>query len=494
MEKKYIQFPFFVFLVPVFFVLHGYSQNFGFINFSECLLLMGTYLIPTVALYFSFYLLFKNHIKASLAAGLLISFYLFFGSIHDFLNDRRIFLHKYIIILPAFAILLIIVIGWLKKTGRTFARTSLFFNVLLVLYLLIDLVVIVSKIINPPANKFAVYSFVGTDPYRVCQGCQKPDIYLLLFDEYSSSSSLSKVYNYDNNGLDSFLHNEGFHILTASRSNYNITPFSMASILNMSYLRGVHDGYAAAEDYAYSDKLIRDNEVIKFLSYQGYSIINYSIFDLAGNPSRVDEDFLPLKTKLITSATLFSRMKRDLGWHLYMGRLAIRALGEKRVRGTLDNNSLLLELTKKESELKTDRPRFIYTHVEMPHYPFFFDKSGNRRSDSLMNRETPDNTIEGYLGYIPYTNNKLKDLIKTIQKNTGRKAVIIFMGDHGFRYENRYYYPASCFQNQNAVYFPDGDYSLFYDSITGVNQFRVVFNKIFNQKIPMLKDSVIFLQ
>jgi hypothetical protein len=54
--------------------------------------------------------------------------------------------------------------------------------------------------------------------------------------------------------------------------------------------------------------------------------------------------------------------------------------------------------------------------------------------------------------------------------------------------------PASVFYNQNAVYYPDGDYSALYDSISGVNQFRVVLNKMFGQKLPLLRDSVIFLR
>ena len=86
------------------------------------------------------------------------------------------------------------------------------------------------------------------------------------------------------------------------------------------------------------------------------------------------------------------------------------------------------------------------------------------------------------------------DLISTIKKNTGGNAVIIFMSDHGFRYiPNGKDLPGYAFNNQNAVYFPDGDYHLFYDSISAVNQFRVIFNKMFRQNLPLLKDSSIFL-
>jgi arylsulfatase A-like enzyme len=101
---------------------------------------------------------------------------------------------------------------------------------------------------------------------------------------------------------------------------------------------------------------------------------------------------------------------------------------------------------------------------------------------------------QAYLDYIPYTNTKIKELIATIQHNTNDSAVIIFMGDHGFRENGVIANPSNNFQNQNAVYFPGKDYHLFYDSITNVNMFRAVFDKLFKQNIPLLKDSSIFLQ
>ena len=70
------------------------------------------------------------------------------------------------------------------------------------------------------------------------------------------------------------------------------------------------------------------------------------------------------------------------------------------------------------------------------------------------------------------------------------------MSDHGFRsfeenekVDNRYY-----FMTLNAVLFPTKDYSNFYDGMTNVNQFRVILNSLFHQKLPLLKDSTCFLK
>ena len=101
--------------------------------------------------------------------------------------------------------------------------------------------------------------------------------------------------------------------------------------------------------------------------------------------------------------------------------------------------------------------------------------------------------IDSYLDYIPYTNQKIKELIDTIQQNTNHSAVIILMGDHGFRVTPDGSSTGHYFQNLNAVYFPEKNYRELNDSISGVNQFRIIFNTLFRQSLPVLKDSTVFL-
>ena len=72
-------------------------------------------------------------------------------------------------------------------------------------------------------------------------GAEKPDIYFLLFDAYTSSLGLKENYQYDNSGFDRYLAQKGFHIQRASRSNYKYTILSMPSIFNMCYLDRLKD-------------------------------------------------------------------------------------------------------------------------------------------------------------------------------------------------------------------------------------------------------------
>jgi Sulfatase len=494
MKKTLQQTPLFLFLVPLFFILHGYAENFGNITLSNCLLLIVTYAGAAAFLYFIFLFFFKNYIKAALMATYLFGFYCFFGAVHDFLKIHSSFLHRYSVLLSAFLIGFIVLFIFFKKTKHVFFRTTLFINILLLAYIFFDIGSVIWKSLNPGPNRLSVYSFAKNNTYGTCKECPKPDIYFLLFDEYGSSLSLKQKYNYDNSGLDTFLRQSGFSIQVNSHSNYNFTPFSMSSILNMSYISGVDPEAITADDYAYCTNLIRDNEVIKFLAYQGYDIVNYSVFDLAGNPSRVDQSFLPLKTKLITDRTLFAYLRKHIGWMLYTGRFEIKWLTAHTLYNQSKNNNKFIDLAKKESAVKAAKPRFVYMHVYMPHAPYFFDKNKILKDETTVYRESVELTLQPYLDYLPYTNSRIKELVTTIQKNTDGNAVIVFMGDHGFRLRTTDQHPDNYFQNQNAIYFPGKDYHLLKDSVTGVNQFRIIFNKLFNQNIPLLKDSTVFLK
>jgi len=372
-----------------------------------------------------------------------------------------------------------------SKRNNQFPRLRLLLNLLLVVYIFIDMG---KLLLNWPGNSKKDGGSTGMAAaitYKRCVDCPTPDIYFLLFDAYTGSRSLKKRYQFNNEGLDSFLLKKGFSIQYNSRSNYFFTAFSMASILNMSYLSKIPDEKAVTvDDYNRCTNLVKNNLVTDFMSEQGYKIINYSVFDLPGNPTPVNETFLPLKTRLITASTLLPRMQKDLGW-IWAGNTLFK---------TRENNEKLLNSVKEESRRSSVRPRFVYAHIYLPHAPFYYNRNGQLRNEEDLIRKSRGFSLPGYLDYLPYTNSKVKDLIQTIFENTGGKAVIVFMGDHGFNNDVTAVDSVYTFQNQNAVYFPGKDYHLLYDSITGVNQFRVLFNQLFKQHFPLLRDSVIILK
>lgn len=492
--KKLSGTSFYVFGIPLFFVLHGTLQNFGFIIFSDCLYLVISYLVAASVIWLLAWLFFRKPRKASLLTAFALSIYLFFGALDDFLKTHVHILSRYSVIMPLILIAFIVLVIYLKKTANKLNRLTFFLNALLIIYLLVDTAGLIWKSVHPDENKLAIYGAGKKNNYTACDSCTNPDIYFLLFDEYASTVSLKETYQFDNSALDSFLLQKGFSIQRHSHSNYNFTPFSMASLLNMNYISGIKNPDACTiTDYANCNYLIRNNEVIDFLSSRKYEIVNYSVFDLAGNPTLVESTLLPVRTRLITDQTLYNRLVRDIGWNFYIGKMEIKWLSKNRIYSGLHNNDLFLELVKQESRKKTNFPRFIYVHLVMPHAPFYYDEHFQSRSEKAMVADQDPGHIDSYLKYLPYTNKNLRELVNTIQINTHDSAVIIVMGDHGYRAKTDDGDSSHHFKNLNAVYFPGKNYQLLTDTISGVNQFRVILNSLYKQHLPMLRDSMVFL-
>jgi len=492
MKWRWRQTPLFLVLLPVFFVLHGFVENFNAIGLSDCLLLIALYTGAALVIYGIFFQFYRSPAKAALLSAFCMAFFLFFGALHDLFRQHSIFLHKYSILLPLFLVALVALIVYLRKHGP-FPRLIFFLNMLLLLYTLIDSGLLVKKALATSAGPQAAYSATAHH-YQPCDGCPRPDIYFLLFDEYSGNKALRELYQYDNSALDSFFLGEQFRVQHNSRSNYYFTPFSMASILNFSYLQAIPDGgRISADDQINILDSIRKCEVVNFLRARGYRILNYSFFDLPGHPASFDQGFIPVKTRLITNRTLLHYLERDLQNSIWAGLWGKADFRKKRITEAFEGNIGALARTMEESRKSAADPRFVYLHVFLPHFPYLFDSLQRKKDPEVVARQMNEGEIEPYLAYLPYTNARIRELITTIKKNTDGKAVIVFMSDHGFRDSRRPGYRPYFFQNQNAVYFPDKDYHLLYDSISAVNEFRVVFNKLFRQDLPLLKDSVIYL-
>ncbi len=491
MRKALYRKPFFLFLLPVFFVWHGYGENLGLITLWDCLLLLGTYLLMAICMYGLLYLLYRNTTRAAILATLLLSVYFFFGALHDFLKTHTRIWHRYSVLLPLLLAVIFFIAVYLKRSKAEFSRVNFYCNLLLIIYLLTDAGQLVWRISHPVGNQYAI---AGVGTYKPCTTCNKPDIYFFIFDEYSSTVSLSETFKYNNTSLDSFFVKKGFRVLSHSFSNYNFTPFSVASILNMGYIQGIHDAHnIAGEDYENAERLISKNAVVDFVTAAGYDFVNFSVFDMAISPSPVEESFLPLKTKLITRQTLFARLRHDIGWHLAPEKLNMPWVNNNAIYNNLNNNNKQLKLLTNEINRQSMRPRFVYTHFEMPHWPFYFDKSGRLRDIPQLQASLNMVDVKGYTEYLTYINKKMQELVDTIQSKTRGEACIIIMGDHGYRVHLNGIPDTHVFKNLNAIYFPSKDYRLFSDTISGVNQFRVVFNTLFKQSLPILKDSATYL-
>src|SRR5689334_13069269 len=138
MRSRLLRLPYFPFLLPLFFVLHGFVENASFISLRNCYGLLLFYLLIAVVLYGLLFLFYRNAAKAALALVTLQVVSFFFGPLQDFLARYAVWLSRFIVILPLLAILVTAIFVALKKTTRRLAPAVMFLNVLLLIYLLVD--------------------------------------------------------------------------------------------------------------------------------------------------------------------------------------------------------------------------------------------------------------------------------------------------------------------------------------------------------------------
>lgn len=480
--------PVFLFLLPVFFVLHGYMENYDFIPVKDALILTGVYITASIVFSLLFWLLYRNFTKANIAAFCILFFNLFFGSIHDALKKifSNAFITKYIFILPVTVLLFIALFIILKKRKKPLLKLTYYLNTLLVVLLIADAVLLTSKILRKKKSSYSLPA-----GFTACNNCPKPDIYFILADEYAGNTELKDLFQFDDSVFLNQLAKLNFHTIPESRSNYNYTPFSVASILNMDYL-DLKGKERAHPDLTYSYEAIRDNKLLQFLKFHNYDFYNYSVFDFEGQPARVRETFIPVKTRLITAQTFLHRFDKEIRFNL-VSRWKSKKNLEILTYANRNNNENIYDLTWKLATKKNSGPKFVYSHLMMPHYPYYYDKNGNENQfDSLQ--EGNQVNKEAYIEYLQYANKKLITLMGHILKSSPNPPIIVLMGDHGFRHfqqpvEEKYY-----FLNLSSVHLPSKKYTNFSDSLTGVNLFRTILNTNFRQRLPYLKDSTSYLK
>jgi hypothetical protein len=442
-----------------------------------------------------------GYIKPSWIQYAVIIYYLevvffFFSSIQLFFSKYIPILSHYKFLLPlllAGCILLYIPV-WKKKTPPF--KFFLYLNTLLILLLIIEcgqLIVTTA----PGVNK--ALSFTNPDKdlpvIPQCDSCTKPDVYFIIFDEYESSTAIKKYWQYDNSALDSFMIDRGFYYVTHSTSNYNFTPFSIGSTLNMDFHQMTFPGEIDMLQYIKGIKSIENNRVCRLFQQQGYTIINHSYFPLPGDEPRQSLSFLSNKREILITPTLYGKLVEDIGWHFNRGNPFANSA---RMEEEQKNNRANLQQIKNTykgllavAAKPHNTPVFVYAHFMLPHRPYFYDSTGRLTPDSTWYYNT--NEKESYLSQLKYTNTLIKNIAVHLQNTGSRPRVIIIQGDHGFRG-----FPKAMkqleFNNLNAIYFPDKQYAGLYDRISSINTFRFILHKYFNAPLPLLKDSTVYIR
>lgn len=502
MIKFLTRYNFHFLLIPIFFIWHCCNSYFGLVTWPYILKYTAYYLGLSLLIFASGKLLLKSNNKAAIWSSVLLTIFFFFGAFHDFVKTSTLLsiISSYSILLPLILVIIVVAAIVLKRNKNKQVRVTAYMNAVMLFLLLLEVQVTIYQFVTKEdkKNNLAYNNTLPKIDITTLPDSVKPDIFFIIFDEFASTRGLEKYLGFDNSRLDTLLIKKGFHLATHSTSNYNSTPHSIASTLSLQYLE------ADLEKKLYTPSTaLKAQETVR-LSYfpntliaNGYTLLNYSIFDIAGIKSPNLAHFNIHIPKLLSLETLWGRIKRDIWWNMVLFMNSETDMDQIINKSESPNPQIFLnKLNNTLTALKStfDKPVFVYSHILLPHAPFHFTRNGEIRKLRFID-DHPTRMDSLYLDQLQFCNTLIDSLASASNfAKTNRPRVIIIAGDHGYRSR---VIPENLrdkeFMNLNAIYFSDKNYSSLSDSMSSVNIFRHIANKYFQVHLPLLKDSTIML-
>jgi len=473
---------FFPFLLPFFFITHYYTLNYPYFPPRLAINLFVKYLLAIFFLNFLSLPFLKSWRKSSFFTFFLLCIQFFYIFLYEFLSARlaKTIFSKDFFILGVLVLVLIWLFLRLKQFTGSLSKLVNFFNFLLISWIFIELFKFIGL------KNYLSTELKKTIEIKEFSNGKKPDIYLLLLDEYAGQKELIDKFQFDNSEFLSYLSNKSFHIVRYSKSNYNLTSFSMASMLSLDTLKISNYRKPKTKDYTLTGLKINQSPVGHYFQQNGYEIYNLSIFNFLNLQSHFTHSYMRNFDKEFSLLTLTGLIQKNYPDVFFPK--SKKNDGENSLYQDLNYNIAIKNFFLNQLPFKSNKPKFVYAHFLMPHFPHFLNEKGQLNDPEIQNSERT------YLGYLKYCNLQLISIIDKILSSSAAPPIILLMSDHGFRgfsksVDSKYY-----FMNLNAVFLPNGNYSGFYDGMSNVNEFRVILNSQFGQKLPLLNDSTFLLK
>jgi len=495
--------PYFLFLLPLFFIVHGYNAFFTFFPWSFVLLNLAISLFATGLFYLFGTWLLGNKRKAATFSFWILLLIFSFGFLHDSLKKivGTNFFSSYKLILPFILIFYVTLFLFIKKRKSEFKRLFLFLNLLLCFFMLYELFNSVTNLLFYKKekylldNRFNVYN--QAERPTLLPDSSKPDIYFLVFDALPSTTAMQQTWDFNNYALDSFLHKENFYVAANSKSNYNLTVLSVSSTLNMDYTPPVDLYQDETKMYFKASASLHNNSLTRYLKETGYDIKQFQPVSFVNKDWKGRLFFPDMLYMNYFYQTLPGRVYRDLGWNfsqLKTNLIKKQDFSYYEKRNNNHRNDLLKTtlLIKKSCAINKPKPEFVYAHYQLPHDPYIYDSTGNLKQAQKTITYKEEEQPAAFIEQVKFANKIIQQLVTHIKQTNRPNTVIIIEGDHGFRniYGKKGY---MIYDNFSSFYFPDRNYKYLYPTISPVNSFRVVLNNFFEAKLPLLKDSSIFI-
>jgi hypothetical protein len=309
----------------------------------------------------------------------------------------------------------------------------------------------------------------------------RPDVYYIILDGYTSSSILAKDLGYDNSAFTNYLSRKGFFVARKSRSNYAYTYLSLASSLNMNYIKDLDD---APDQQQECIRRIHESSVMRLFRANGYRVIQFA------------PNWLVNRQNPYSETTFNPRVVNEFE-NLVLKRFLLRSFLKQGIMSTYKARTLYT-LHCLQTMPEDRHSTFVFAHILSPHPPFVFDRKGNTPELQPIFHRPPGShdwyPKERYTDQIHYLNQLIEETIDQILRKSENPPIIIIQGDHGAACDGTSDNPSPLMVRErmgimNAYYVPMEMRKRLYPSITPVNTFRLIANYLFTARFTSLPDK-----
>jgi hypothetical protein len=489
--------PLYPWLIALYAVLFVYSRNVSEVFAIEVAVLIAVIQIVIALLFGLIFLLTRKRDVSAAILGILVTAFFTYGHIayltRQFLPGT--------VLMYLYVGLMVIGIGMIHRARKSANFASIAFPANVFASILIVMTL-------PPLISYLVRSLQPEPPLVVQEHPQlnnapdRPDIYYIVLDGYSSNQHLLRDYGYDNSAFTDQLEQRGFFVAYESKTSYGLTLTSISTVLNMRYIdeRDMAAARQKPSSVYYYRSLIADNTVASELQARGYTYIDLlSGFAVPSTIADINVDFFEegpryyfglegqeaarsyrqgFTTLLLATTSLYSISDPQQG---------IQPLFVHTSYDYLSPARALMTWSEAEKIAQMPEATFTYVHILKPHEPISFDSDGN--IIVLPPHLSNDEEAPYFFDQVEFVNTRTLEMVDNILAASSTPPIIIIQGDHG----SVLGHPQSLdghrtnFEILNAYYLPDHPDCITDPAIIPINSFRSVLNCYFNTDYPMLE-------
>ncbi|NLA79373.1 MAG: acyltransferase [Chloroflexi bacterium] len=478
------------FLLPSFaslyLVVFSYANNATIISLGSIWNILALLIAISISVYLVWFFIHKREVyAASLAAFIFMLAFLMYGNAYKLLATLDFFPVRHFTLLPLF-VLVSFYFGWLISK----LNPELLKKIWLVVISILSLLILFNLIKTIPIEIQKKSQFHEIEPITInnneAKAPGKHDIYWLVFDEMAGFDVVRDYFQYPE--IDDYieeLESLGFNVIEGARSINHYTLHQIATRLN--YERYPMD-YTELDYYPY----ITNNKVMNELTSRAYTTVildetrseSYGIPAKPPIPADIDlEDYINVEYPSSSFLGSFGALVARQTMLMPLNFLYNPAISEIAI-----HNANILFVAHELESIEIPSPKFVYTHLLLPHKPFMFDENGEiLESSSFTN-------WNHYFGQYKFTLKVIQSAIKTILANANPDypPVIILQSDHGARNLQDLDFPKlENYSDENigsivfAIYAPACPDLPLEDGMDPINTFPIVFNYLFDMKIPL---------